>query len=107
MPKPLLFHILLAAHLLGDFYFQIQALADAKKRSAVAVIKHCLYYGALMAAVLLLFYGLSCLKALACAAIAHAVIDLLKFHCREQLRTYPHLASCKLALLSLAEKGLL
>ena len=89
MPKPLLFYILLAAHLLGDFYFQSQALADAKKRSAVAVIKHCLYYGALMAAVLLLFYGLSCLRVLACAAISHAVIDLLKFHCREQLWAYP------------------
>lgn len=89
MPKPLLFHVLLAAHLLGDFYFQSQALADAKKKTLSAVWRHCLYYGAVMAVVLLALYGWSCLRVLACAAISHAVIDLLKFHCREQLRAYP------------------
>ena len=73
----MLFLILLLAHLLGDYYFQPQKLADKKEKQYSAVLIHSLIYAVCV--------GLTALVVeapwwvFAVAALAHCVIDSLKF----------------------------
>lgn len=78
----MLFLILLLAHLLGDYYFQPQKLADKKEKYYSAVLIHSLIYAA--------FVGLTALVVDArwwvfvVAALAHWLIDSLKFLLRKK-----------------------
>ena len=78
----MLFLILLLAHLLGDYYFQPQKLADKKEKAYSAVLIHSLIYAA--------FVGLIALVVDApwwvfvVASLAHWLIDSLKFALRKK-----------------------
>lgn len=78
----MLFLILLLAHLLGDYYFQPQKLADKKEKQYSAVLIHSLIYAA--------FVGLTAAIVDApwwifvVAALAHWLIDSLKFALRKK-----------------------
>lgn len=49
--------VLLIAHLLGDFYFQSNKMADLKKKSNVVLIKHSIIYALFVLVLSLLAYG--------------------------------------------------
>ncbi|MBQ4166577.1 MAG: DUF3307 domain-containing protein [Clostridia bacterium] len=71
------FTVLFLAHVLGDYYFQPEALARRKERGLGWVLLHCLIYAAAMAVSLLLL-GIGHLPAAALCAGTHLVIDLVK-----------------------------
>lgn len=71
------FTVLFIAHLLGDYYFQPEALAEKKNTGAGWVLLHCLIYAAASALCLLLLGG-GFIWAAAAAAGAHFLIDLIK-----------------------------
>lgn len=84
-----LFWMLLCGHLLGDFYFQSQTLAEEKRVRLGAVARHCCYYAVCVAAVLLLLRGGCVGRVLLLAAASHAVIDGAKFLCGRWLSRLP------------------
>jgi hypothetical protein len=72
------FTVLFLAHLLGDFYFQPQKLAERKEGSFGFLMLHCAIYAAAAAASLLLLGG-GFIIAAVIAAVSHLVIDCVKF----------------------------
>ena len=72
------FTVLFLAHILGDFYFQPQFLAERKEGSFGWLLLHCAIYAASAAACLLLLGG-SFIVAAGIAAVSHLVIDCVKF----------------------------
>ncbi len=54
MDRDMIFPLILLGHILGDFYFQTDNVADRKKRSNTWLILHCVIYSSCMLAVLLI-----------------------------------------------------
>lgn len=73
------FWALLSAHLLGDFYFQSQEMAEKKKTEGGMVVRHSLLYAVFVLAAAFLFGGEEALCVGAMAAIGHFAVDMLKF----------------------------
>lgn len=71
------FTVLMLAHVLGDYYFQPQALAERKSRNLLWVLLHSLVYAA-ACALTLLFLGGGYIFAAALCAASHLIIDLVK-----------------------------
>ncbi len=82
MNNGMLFLLLLFAHLLGDFYFQPQKLADQKEKKYAAVLLHSLIYA--------VFIGLAFAImdapwwVFVIATLSHWLIDSLKFTLRNK-----------------------
>lgn len=65
-------------HLLGDFYFQSDELADKKRNSMKELLKHSLIYFIVFFIVTIIFFDFSILKWAVILSIIHFVIDFLK-----------------------------
>ena len=90
MPDSSFFITMLAAHLLGDFYFQSPAMANDKNTNYAVLLRHCLYYGLTLAVGTMLFFSpASCIRAVLWGVGTHAVIDFLKTCFWEDLQTHP------------------
>ncbi|HJC74407.1 MAG TPA: DUF3307 domain-containing protein [Candidatus Mediterraneibacter faecavium] len=73
------FTVLLCVHLLGDFYFQTQKMADKKQGQFSWTICHCLIYGAGSWLLLFLFLPGMKLRYILAFAAAHAAVDIVKY----------------------------
>ena len=71
--------ILLAGHVLGDFYFQSNKMAQRKKRNIKWVMLHCLCYLAVMIFVCIPVFSWHILIGAVCAGGFHFLIDFVKF----------------------------
>lgn len=83
----LFFTILLCVHVLGDFYFQTQKMADKKQKQFLWTVFHSLIYA--VGSWLLLFLFLPGLKMryILAFAGAHAAIDIIKYAVCSLLKT--------------------
>ena len=73
------FTILLCVHLLGDFYFQTQKMADKKQSQFFWTVCHCLIYGACSGLLFCFFLPEMKLRYILAFISAHAVIDIVKY----------------------------
>lgn len=73
------FTVLLCVHLLGDFYFQTQKMADKKQGQFSWTICHCLIYGAGSWLLFFLFLPGMKLRYILAFAAAHAAVDIVKY----------------------------
>lgn len=73
------FTILLCVHLLGDFYFQTQKMADKKQSQFFWTVCHCLIYGACSGLLFCFFLPGMKLRYILAFISAHAVIDIVKY----------------------------
>ena len=73
------FTVLLCVHLLGDFYFQTQKMADKKQGQFSWTICHCLIYGAGSWLLFFLFLPGMNLRYILAFAAAHAAVDIVKY----------------------------
>lgn len=73
------FTILLCVHLLGDFYFQTQKMADKKQSQFFWTVCHCLIYGACSGLLFCFFLPGMKLRYILVFISAHAVIDIVKY----------------------------
>lgn len=74
------FIILLLAHVLGDYYFQTEEMAEKKEKSIKWIYKHCLlYYSAYLLISIPVFSSEIFIAGLVMAA-AHAIVDICKFY---------------------------
>ena len=73
------FTVLLCVHLLGDFYFQTQKMADKKQRQFFWTVCHCLIYGACSGLLFCFFLPGMKLRYILAFISAHAVIDIVKY----------------------------
>lgn len=71
------FTLLFTAHILGDYYFQPEALAVRKSRGIGWTLLHCLIYTATLAVSLIMLGGGYIWAAAVCAG-THLVIDVVK-----------------------------
>lgn len=74
-----IFMVLLCVHLLGDFYFQTQKMADNKQEKFSWTVWHCLIYGAGSWLLFFLFLPGMDMKYIFAFVLAHAVIDVAKY----------------------------
>lgn len=73
-----MFWLLMCGHLLGDFYFQSQKLADEKKNNKLSLMWHSIIYFISLALVLLPIMSLRVVFAIICIAVCHFIVDLIK-----------------------------
>ena len=73
------FSVLLCVHLLGDFYFQTQKMADKKQSQFFWTVCHCLIYGACSGLLFCFFLPGMKLRYILAFISAHAVIDIVKY----------------------------
>ncbi len=73
------FLILLFAHILGDFYFQSDRLAEEKNIYINKVFKHSAVYAALCIILAVPFLNVFITSIFILMAVSHFIIDLLKF----------------------------
>lgn len=74
-----IFTVLLCVHLLGDFYFQTQKMADNKQGQFSWTVYHCLIYGAGAGILFFLFLPGMDVKYILAFVLAHALIDIIKY----------------------------
>lgn len=74
-----IFMVLLCVHLLGDFYFQTQKMADNKQGQFSWTVCHCLIYGAGAEILFFLFLPGMDVKYILAFVLAHALIDIIKY----------------------------
>ena len=88
------FTILLCVHLLGDFYFQTQKMADRKRERFSWTIGHSLIYALCSWLLFFLFLPGMKIKYILTFVLAHALIDIVKYGvCRQWGRRCPPLKS--------------
>lgn len=73
------FVILLCIHLLGDFYFQTQKMAERKQKQFSWTVYHCLIYAVCAWGLFFLFMPGLGLRYIFVFSLAHAVIDMMKY----------------------------
>ena len=78
------FWVLLAAHLLGDFYLQSQKMSDDKREKFSVLLCHCAVYGICALAVAWGLCGRVALPGVKIVFLGHFGIDVLKFFFLEQ-----------------------
>ena len=74
-----IFWVLLMAHVLGDYYFQNEELADRKKKSYKGVMTHSLVYLAVMMVFTIPYLNLCTLLLGVTAGVLHFVVDTAKY----------------------------
>lgn len=67
------------AHIIGDFYFQTENMAENKKKSLKWVLLHCLLYLVSMLLFTLPLMSIEILLGAFTASVLHSVIDILKY----------------------------
>lgn len=75
----LCFVIYLFIHILGDYYFQGEKLAEEKRRSLKKVFRHDLIYLLVALVLCLPFFNWEMLISVLVLSLLHAVIDLIKY----------------------------
>lgn len=77
----LVFYVMLLGHILGDFYFQSDKLAEEKDKSLRAVLKHCLYYTLCIVGIFFICIPFSCNSVLLVLSVsfAHVMVDSAKY----------------------------
>lgn len=72
--------LLMMGHLLGDFYFQTNKLAEKKRTSIVYTALHCLIYSLVMFAVLVITTGklVECICPTLLIGVLHLLVDEIK-----------------------------
>jgi len=72
--------LLMIGHLIGDFYFQTDEMADKKKRSFIETARHCFYYSCAICLVLWIATGVSYKHILPAVIIGllHFIVDSIK-----------------------------
>lgn len=73
------FLIFLLGHILGDFYFQTERIADKKEERVKWVLFHCFLYLAAMILVLLPIISVDIVEIGICVSGTHALIDIVKY----------------------------
>ena len=73
------FLVLLAAHVIGDFYLQSDKLAQKKQTSYKFLLLHSLLYLAVFVVCVLPFWSVSLILAAVFLSVAHFIIDSSKF----------------------------
>lgn len=73
------FLILLFVHILGDFYFQSDKLAEEKNNCINKVLKHSAIYAALCIILAVPFFNTFIIIIFFLMALSHFIIDLIKF----------------------------
>lgn len=73
------FILLLLSHVIGDFYFQTEMMADKKTKSLKGVLVHCLSYWAAIMLVSVFVISYEVLLYGIIAAIVHMIIDVAKY----------------------------
>lgn len=73
----LLFFLLL--HMIGDYYWQSDTMADEKKTSSKALLLHCAIYAAVFITLTAALWTGPIIAAAAVLAIAHCLVDLIKY----------------------------
>ncbi len=73
------FLILLFAHILGDFYFQSDKLAEEKNIYINKVLKHSLIYATLCVVLAVIFFNKIIMYIFIIMALSHFIIDLIKY----------------------------
>lgn len=100
------FILLLLSHVIGDFYFQTEMMADKKANSLKWVFIHCLsYWGGIM---LVSVFVISCEILLygTVAAIVHMIIDLIKYYYNIRIKNKESVTIYREQKLFLADQAL-
>lgn len=71
--------ILGISHLLGDFYFQTEKIAEAKDKTYKGVVLHCAEYYVAALLVVLPVFSFSMVAAITLASLIHFAIDSVKY----------------------------
>lgn len=76
--------VLLICHILGDFQFQSQEMADVKTKSFAVLAKHFLIHGLTLIVLPILLFGWSALSELwlllLLVWLSHCLLDIFKFY---------------------------
>ncbi len=72
--------LIILGHIIGDFYFQTDKIAENKKTSMKYMILHCVIYSMLMAVIMLLLSNdlMLVLEITGLIIITHFIIDIMK-----------------------------
>lgn len=79
--------LFIIGHLLGDFYFQSDALANSKNKSLARLVEHSLIYLLAMAVAVFPFFGTQSLKWILLVSAVHFGIDSLQFYLKNNRQT--------------------
>lgn len=74
-----IFEVLLCIHVLGDFYFQTEGMAQAKKSSPKALMKHIVVYGIIGSVLIKVLLPALPVKYILLFILAHSAIDGIKY----------------------------
>lgn len=84
----LLFFLLL--HIVSDYYLQTEAMADEKKTSRAALLKHSALYAAVFVALTAAVWSGPVIAAAALLAVVHFLVDCAKYACLRKLPAEKH-----------------
>jgi len=83
------FLVLIIAHVLGDFYFQSNKLAEKKQKDYRFVLLHSLLYFAALCICIIPFWSISLFVTILVLAVAHLITDSCKFTwCKRHEHSY-------------------
>ena len=88
MFKEILMFILLG-HILGDFYFQTEDMAEKKRNSFGWVLLHGLVYAGIVFMISLPYISQAGLIIVGSVSLSHLVIDIIKFLCTRKKKESP------------------
>ena len=88
--------ILGIGHVLGDFYFQTDKMAQQKDKSWKGIVKHAIEYAASVLLIFLLFINMNLMKWILLYSASHLIIDAVKY---KLLRTGKIKKSAKLFII--------
>lgn len=71
--------ILGIGHVLGDFYFQTDKMAQQKDKSWKGIVKHAIEYAASVLLIFLLFINMNLMKWILLYSASHLIIDAVKY----------------------------
>lgn len=78
MHDNIIFWVLMCSHLLGDFYFQPQKLVVGKNNNMLLLLKHSVIYAMAVIVLILPYYNLQVILAIAVLTVSHLVVDYFK-----------------------------
>ena len=84
--------LLMMGHLLGDFYFQTNKLAEKKRTSIVYTALHCFIYSLVMFAVLVITTGnlVECVRPTLLIGALHLLVDEIKCIVQKCVKSIKH-----------------
>ena len=76
-----LFTILMIPHILGDYYFQTDKIANKKEKELKWVIYHSVIYGIVNFLFIRFIFKSIDFNIIAFLIVSHTIIDILKYYC--------------------------